>query len=162
MSAVRLLADVDAAYIAGIVDGEGTITLSRLHRNEQRRIVVSVSNNEQGLLEYIQRVVGAGRISNKRTYGEKHAPSFHYQISSRQALDLLRQITPYLHTYKAVRARLALDNYLAVTPRNGKYTPELLALRDAFEREFFDASTRAVVRTDRLDVSKGIQGNAHS
>ncbi|MCC6531028.1 MAG: hypothetical protein IT531_00630 [Burkholderiales bacterium] len=39
-----MLASVEAAYVAGIVDGEGTITLSRLHRNEQRRIVVCVSN----------------------------------------------------------------------------------------------------------------------
>lgn len=46
---------VDAAYIAGIVDGEGTITSSRLHSNERRRIVVSIPNNERELLEYVQR-----------------------------------------------------------------------------------------------------------
>lgn len=145
MGSVLVLTDVDAAYIAGIVDGEGTITLSRLHRNEQRRIVVSISNNERALLEYIRETVGAGRISNKRTYGERHAPSYHYQISSRQALALLRQIAPHLRTYKAYRARLALATYLAVTPRNGKYTAELRALRDAFEREFFSVDVRTPV-----------------
>ncbi len=35
-----------AAYIAGLVDGEGTITLSRIHRNERRRLVVCISNND--------------------------------------------------------------------------------------------------------------------
>lgn len=142
MSTVRALGIADAAYIAGIVDGEGTVTLSRLHRNEQRRIVVSVSNNERALLEYIRQAVGAGRISNKRTYGARHAPSFHYQISSRQALDLLRQITPYLRTYKAIRARMALATYLEVTPRNGKYTPEMLGRRQSFEDTFLSVKPR--------------------
>ena len=106
MSAVRILSAIDAAYIAGIVDGEGTVTLSRLHHNEQRRIVVSISNNERELVEYVRQAIGAGRISNKRTYRAAHAASFHYQISSRQALALLEQITPYLRTCKAKRARL--------------------------------------------------------
>lgn len=162
MRSVLTLPDVDAAYVAGIVDGEGTITLSRLHRNEQRRIVVSVSNNERALLEYIQQVVGAGRISNKRTYGEKHAPSFHYQISSRQALDLLRQIAPYLRTYKAARARLALDRYLDVTPRNGKYTPRVLALRKAFERAFFAKTGCGTGPTSRSRVSGAVETDPRS
>jgi len=142
MSTVRELDIADAAYIAGIVDGEGTVTLSRLHRNEQRRIVVSVSNNERALLEYIRQTVGAGQISNKRTYGETHAPSFHYQISSRQALALLRQIAPYLRTYKAIRARMAMATYLDVTPRNGKYTPEMLDRRQSFEDTFLSVKPR--------------------
>jgi hypothetical protein len=39
-----------AAYIAGLVGGEGTITLSRIHRNERRRLVVCISNNELPIL----------------------------------------------------------------------------------------------------------------
>jgi hypothetical protein len=35
--AIRLLDSARAGYIAGLVDGEGTITLSRTHRNERRR-----------------------------------------------------------------------------------------------------------------------------
>ena len=147
MGALRMLSVADAAYIAGIVDGEGTITLSRLHRNEQRRIVVSISNNERDLLEYVQQTVGAGRISNKRTYRAAHAPSFHYQISSRQALALLEQITPYLRTYKSRRARLALAQYLAVTPRNGKYTDDVLKRRIAFEQLFLSVTARRFLGT---------------
>ena len=35
-----------AAYIAGLIDGEGTITLTRLHAHENRRLVVSIANTE--------------------------------------------------------------------------------------------------------------------
>jgi len=93
-----------AAYLAGLIDGEGTVTLTRLHRGENRRLVVSVSNNDFSLLNFVRAAIGAGRIATKRTYSARHAPSFTYQISSRQALDLLRQVTPYLGTYRAKRA----------------------------------------------------------
>jgi hypothetical protein len=36
---VAPLSQVDAAYIAGLIDGEGTITLSRRHANDRRQLV---------------------------------------------------------------------------------------------------------------------------
>ena len=135
---VRTLKSQDAAYIAGLVDGEGTVTLSQEHRTERRRLVVTVSNTERPLLDYLRDAVGAGQITHKRTYNPKHTPSFAYKITNRQAVDLLRQIAPYLRSYKAGRVALALEHYIPLTPRNGRYTPELLRARDAFEREFFD------------------------
>ena len=103
---VTRLGTSEAAYIAGLIDGEGTVTLTRAHRNENRRLVVCISNNET------------------------------YRLSSRQALDLLRQIVGYMNSYKAIRTRLALNKYLPLTPRNGRYTIAQLAARDEFEAEF--------------------------
>jgi hypothetical protein len=40
---VRALAPVDAAYMAGLIYGEGTVTLSRRHRNDQRQLVFAES-----------------------------------------------------------------------------------------------------------------------
>ena len=124
-----------AAYSAGRIDGEGTITLTRMHLGENRRLVVSISNNDVSLLTVVKAQVGAGRITTKRTYSERHARSFTYQVSSRQALDLLQQVTPFLKTYKAKRAKLALVDYLRLTPRNGRYTAALADSRRAFERQ---------------------------
>jgi len=42
----NILDTADAAYIAGVIDGEGTITLSKRHKNENRQLVMSISNNE--------------------------------------------------------------------------------------------------------------------
>ncbi len=50
---VNLLDQTDAAYIAGLIDGEGTVTLSRRHRNKNRQLVVSISNTDRPLLEYV-------------------------------------------------------------------------------------------------------------
>jgi hypothetical protein len=123
MPCVRRLQDSEAAYVAGIIDGEGTITLTRIHRGENRRPVVSISSTERPLLEYVRLVVGAGRITNKRRSRTHHSASFAYVISSRNALCLLSQVTRYLHTYKFDRANLLLTEYLRLTPRNGRYSP---------------------------------------
>lgn len=133
---VQRLAPEVAAYVAGLVDGEGTITLSADHRGERRRIVVSISNTDFALLEFVRETVGAGRITGKRTYSERHTPSFAYKVTNRQALDLLSQIAAYLKTYRAQRAQLAIRHYVALTPRNGKYPQEVLQKRGEFEREF--------------------------
>src|SRR5258706_6119918 len=133
---VQRLNPETAAYLAGLVDGEGSITLSAEHRGERRRIVVSISNTDRSLLEFVRECIGAGRITAKRTYSERHTPSFAYKVTNRQALDLLSQIASYLKTYRAKRAEMAIQHYVALTPRNGKYPHEVLRMRDAFEREF--------------------------
>ena len=130
---VNLLDKSDAAYIAGLIDGEGTVTLSRRHRSENRHLVISISNTEHSLLEYVLTSVGAGKITGKRTYRSHHTASYTYSISNRQALALLRQVFPYLKTYKAKRSEHILRDYIRLTPRNGHYTAEIKIARSAFE-----------------------------
>ncbi len=133
---VRELPKEVAAYIAGLIDGEGTVTLTRTHSNERRRLVVSIANTELPLLQFVHQQTGVGKITRKRTVSERHTPSFCYAVSSRQALALLHQLEPHMHSYKRRRAQLALLSYLAVTPRNGRYSKELANARMAFERVF--------------------------
>lgn len=122
----------EAAYIAGIFDGEGTVSLNRKHREENRALIVSISNAEEAMLAYVKRVTGVGQITNKRVYKEWHTPTKKYLVANRQALDVLRQIAPYLTTYKKDRARLILKYYLDLTPRNGKYSAYLKKRREMF------------------------------
>jgi hypothetical protein len=44
---INRLTPEQAAYLAGLIDGEGTITLTRMHRHENRRLVMSISSGEQ-------------------------------------------------------------------------------------------------------------------
>jgi len=133
---VKVLTPEQAAYIAGLVDGEGTITLTSEHRGERRRLVVSIANTELELLSFVLETSGVGKITKKKTVRSEHTPSFAYRVSSRQALALLTQIMPWLRSYKARRAELALAQYTRLTPRNGKYSAELDRQRAEFEAEF--------------------------
>lgn len=62
----RKLKATEAAYIAGLIDGEGTITLSREHKGENRRLAVSISNTELGILRSVVKATRVGKITNKR------------------------------------------------------------------------------------------------
>ena len=130
---VRTLSPLERGYIAGLVDGEGTVTLSRKHANELRHLVISISNTETDLLEYARSTIGCGKITKKKTAKANHSQSMTYAVSNRQALALLAQIEPHLRSYKRFRARLVLEHYVRLTPRNGKYTAELRARRAVFE-----------------------------
>jgi hypothetical protein len=134
---VKNLSNEQAAYLAGIIDGEGTITLTRHNSYRHRYVSVTISSCELPLLEYIRGVVGVGRITTKRIYNPKHSPGYTYQLSSRQALDLLEIVLPHLHTYKKERAEFVLSNYLKLTPRNGKYTDKMINDRKKFIDAFF-------------------------
>lgn len=131
---IRILSKEDAAYIAGLVDGEGTITLTRKHRNENRQICVAISSTERNMLEFVKSVTGVGKITSKKTTQDHHKTSYAYYVSNRQALGLIEQIFPYLRSYKKKRAALVLKDYLRLTPRNGKYTPGMTQERNAFIR----------------------------
>ena len=126
MVLIRELSATEAAYVAGIVDGEGTITLTRTHRDEGRRPVVSISSTELPLLQYIHSVIGAGRITGKVTTRDHHSPSFAYVISGRQALALLSQISGYLRTTNCSAAACCSMSILQ-SPRGTAATPPLSA-----------------------------------
>jgi hypothetical protein len=114
-----------------------------MHRGENRRPVLSICSTESVLLNYVQSAIGIGRITNKACARPHHTPSYAYVVSGRQALSVLCQVTRYLRTYKAGRARLLLEEYISVTPRNGRYSPAQLLARRQFEQRFFALSVRA-------------------
>jgi intein/homing endonuclease len=131
------LKSIDAAYIAGLIDGDGTITLSNRHRNENRQLVVTISNNERKLLEYVADIAGVGTISKKKSYKENHHTNYTYKVSNRQAYHLLEKIIQFLKSHKKHRAAIVLDKYLELTPRNGKYSKKLEWERATFIKELF-------------------------
>ena len=133
-----------AAHVAGLIDGEGTVTLCRRHANGHRQLVVSVVNTELPILQYLFDHIGTGKITNKRTISARHTPSFCYSVSNRQALALLKQVTPCLRSYKRQRARLILADYEKLTPRNGKYTAAALLSRETFEKQVLSLSLNSI------------------
>jgi hypothetical protein len=134
---VKPIQAIDAAYISGLIDGDGTITLTKRHQNENRQLVVTISNNERQLLEYVLKVSGVGAISKKRMYQAHHKINYTYKVTNRQAYYFLKQIINYLRSHKKARAQLILDKYLKLTPRNGKYTSLMKLERENFIEDFF-------------------------
>jgi len=139
---VRNLSPEEAAYIAGLIDGEGTVALTRKHAGENRQLVVSISSTEHSILEFVLHTVGVGKITSKQTSRPNHRPGLTFAIANRQALALLAQIHPFLRSYKRRRSALVLSRYVALTPRNGRYSAEIAAARADFEQEFLSVTFR--------------------
>jgi hypothetical protein len=133
---VKTLTPFEAGYLAGLIDGEGTITLSRRNLNKQRALVITINSTELCILKYVQEITGVGKITNKRITKANHTPSFTYQVANRQALEILKQTAVHLRSYKVDRARLVLKEYLRVTPRNGRYSPTQIQDREIFIENF--------------------------
>ena len=74
------LSESDAAYLAGLVDADGTVTVTRKHSNENRHPSLSISNTDLDLLKFVSEKVGAGKITSKRVVHQNHTPSFVYVV----------------------------------------------------------------------------------
>ncbi|MBD5638262.1 hypothetical protein HYI18_06610 [Clostridium botulinum] len=126
------------AYIAGIIDGEGSIMLLKFHGNQFPSPCISIRSTTIELLEWIKSVTKIGTIKRKKNYNaERHTDSFTYTIKYNDVINLLIQIEPYLVIKnKKARAKLIIKKYKSVTPRNGKYSNETLKAKEEFYKEF--------------------------
>jgi len=119
------LKEVEKAYLAGIVDGEGTVTLTRRHKNETPAPKVSVANTNLELLRWIKVRIG-GVIVSKKKYKSHHSDSYIWYACQDRAICFLNEIKKFL-IVKKEQADLITGKYKKVTHRAGKYTYEILA-----------------------------------
>jgi hypothetical protein len=130
----------EIAYIAVIIDGEGSIMLIKFHKNQFPSPCISIISTTFELLEWIRKTSGMGTIKGKKNYDlNKYSNSFVYTLKYEEALLLLKLIEPYLViNTKKIRAKFILDYYKKLTPRNGKYTKEMLEAKNKFYQDFMD------------------------
>lgn len=130
----------EKAYMAGIIDGEGSIMLIKFHNNQFPAPCISISSTTLELLKWIKSKTNMGKITSKKNYNNKeHKNSYSYIVKYNDAIKLLEYIEPYLIiNTKKERAKLIIEKYKSVTPRNGKYTNEMLELKNNFYNKFIN------------------------
>lgn len=130
------------AYIAGMLDGEGTVTLSRHHKNETHAPEVTITNCDLGVLKWIKEKVGMGYVIKKKFKRDpKHSDAYAWTIRNDAAINLLKDLYPYL-IIKRERAELIIEGYKIVTKRNGRYTPEEMQRKDIFVAKIRELNRR--------------------
>lgn len=97
---------VDAAYIAGFVDGEGCIFAYM--RRDVIALRLHIVNTKRDVLDWIREVTGVGNVTRWATSSPKHANRYDWIANAEAAGSVLAQILPYLRV-KAAQADLALD-----------------------------------------------------
>ena len=137
----NLLSIEDRCYLAGLFDGEGTITLTRISKKRPfRDIVLTIPSTTRNLLDYCKEVTNIGSITSKKNYKSHHKPSWSWSArSNRQNINLLCQIIPYMkEPLKIKRVNKILSEWDSVTLRNGRYSEEQWKNKLLFEKEFFE------------------------
>lgn len=124
-------------YMAGLMDGEGSIMLSRVQSNQNRTPVLSITMTTESIIRWLQDTFG-GTVSVKKTYKEHHKPAWVWKLTKQaDVFHVLDSILPYMkEPQKVARGNYILDHYLSVTVRNGKYNAEQKESKLAFEANF--------------------------
>lgn len=131
------MTDLEKGYLAGLIDGEGSVMLMSTHSGTFKSPQVSVASTDYEIINFLNEKVPGGCISNKKIYKEHHKPSYTWKIINDKAITFLKEIEPYmLIPKKKKRARLIIDEYKKVTIRNGKYNEITLAAKLDFEKRF--------------------------
>ena len=112
--------------------------LEKIHKNNHPSPVVSITSTTIELLEYIKETIGFGKIIKKTNYNiEKHKDCYTFVVNYNNAISLLKDIYPYLVIKsKSKRAKMIIEDYKNLTPRNGRYSDNLLKEKDEFYRKF--------------------------
>lgn len=112
---VRKMSVAERAYIAGFLDGDGTIIIGKrkcdwTSAGESYRPDVVFSNTCRDALVTISNMIGTGSVGEATVRGRNIKQLYRLRISSQQAKYLLQQIGEYL-VIKKDQARLVLEHY---------------------------------------------------
>lgn len=105
-SVSRTMTPTEAAYLAGFIDGEGSVMLYR--RRDSVALRVTAANTHLATLKNIAKLCGCGGVVHFDRGNPKHKPAGWWQVNAEAAASMLKQIRPYMFT-KRQQADLALD-----------------------------------------------------
>ena len=123
---VDFMTETDKAYLAGIVDGEGSIILkTQMTKSKNgkrypcRKLELRVGNTSIELLEWIKQF-GGHYYYEKTKDGQK--PRYQWCITTRGAAEILEEILPYLIIKK--EKAMAATYYQSLRKPSRLRTPE--------------------------------------
>lgn len=90
---MRDLTALELSYLAGIIDGEGCVTLGKRY-NRYTLTVLFVANTDRRLIEWLAGI--HGRPSQVKEQKGNRKPCWRWQMTGRAAEAILRQVRPYL------------------------------------------------------------------
>ena len=104
--------DLECAYLAGILDGEGEIGIHKMTERKstkgyRHRLEIAITNTCKHILEFVQLRYG-GNLHVKQRYSEKHRVCYRWRVEGQTAIAFLKDIYPYLRI-KRMQADIAFE-----------------------------------------------------
>jgi len=110
-SVIRVLSPIERAWLAGIIDGEGSVYISKVKAERRKRGFVympymSVSNSNYELVAKVREVIGKGFVGTKKETRFDWKDGTEYKGSASVLRGILPQILPYLVIKKEIARRM--------------------------------------------------------
>ena len=116
-----MIRESDAAYIAGLFDGEGSIDFTKRKEKKRsgtyncRRVSMEVTMTDQSVIRWIHEVLGVGTVVKKprkglRKNGTKYLMQWRWRCTFRDAYYVCRVLWPYAHT-KLPKIQQVIEHY---------------------------------------------------
>jgi hypothetical protein len=117
-----MLREADIGYMAGLFDGEGSITYKKYKEKKKTgtydcwRIVMEISMTDKSVLVWFHEMLGCGTLRKKPRPG--HKMQWRWRCSFRDAYYVARLFWPYSHT-KIDKINKIIDHYAEDKVMNG-------------------------------------------
>ena len=138
------ISDTDKGYLAGLIDGEGSVFIMRQRPTSKKSgnvstdyaVRVTVANTDKAVLEWVQSLCGGLVLGPAKCKNPRWKPVWTWRITRQDAVDFLREIRGLLRI-KGTQAWLALEfnaqkTSFARTGLGVRLTVEELALREGY------------------------------
>jgi hypothetical protein len=133
---------MELPYLAGLFDGEGSVTITKPSPASPRRhrVVIQIAMTHEPTIRAVAAACG-GRVQpiDQTKYNENARERFDWRLSDAAALDFLRSLRPWLIT-KAAAADIALK--FPAGGRGYPMTEALLAEREQLRLELREENRR--------------------
>lgn len=109
-----MVEEIELAYVAGLLDGEGSVAIYTNGRPRNRSISppwlldVSIGNTSLPLMDWLKETFGGSIQPHKASLGNK--PMYYWVLHSRAAHAFLIEVMPYMRI-KYLQAEVALRYY---------------------------------------------------
>ena len=130
-----MVSEVDMAYIAGLFDGEGSITYKRGIEKKKKhkgrgyrlsnsmRISMEITMTDQSVLIWVHEVLGVGtlrpkRVKGKRKDGTPYLKQYKWRCTFRDAYQVCLLIWPFAHV-KLDKIQQIIEHYSKEKIMNG-------------------------------------------
>ena len=146
---ISRLQQVQVSYMAGIIDGEGHIGISRRRKNYHYSWSydphVSVTNTSEELLLWLQNSTRFGTITARRTLESRKSCAV-WQLRVHEMAPFLRAIQPYL-IVKLRQSEILLDYLASIRHNHGRgkgHTEEEITLKENLFYEMSALNERGI------------------
>jgi hypothetical protein len=108
------MSQINLAYVAGIIDGEGDLQIkSRTRYNKTHRFAyIRISMTDKETIDFIYNIFkfGCRSITKRKCKNPKWSDLYVWETSYSKALIVIRKILPFLHT-KRIEAENILSEF---------------------------------------------------